>query len=311
MRLTTAFLKLVRLPNLIFIALTQALFQYCIYHPLYDGLIPANDTRQFILLVFASIFIAAGGYIINDYFDINIDQVNKPDRMVVDRIINRRWAIAWHLMLSVTGIILTVLAVPILQKWYLVLANIFCVALLWLYSTSFKKTLLVGNVVISLLTSWTILILFFSKVDFSDAIRSENLSIHAKFFRFSFLYAGFAFISSLIREAIKDMEDIPGDSKYGCRTMPIAWGLNATKVYVAVWLIVLIALLIIIQIYILQFRWWLPVIYSVLLIILPMIFIFYRLFKATSTAHFHSLSNWTKFIMLSGILSMLFFRHYL
>ena len=89
----------------------------------------------------------------------------------------------------------------------------------------------------------------------------------------------FAFIISLIREAIKDMEDMPGDSKYGCRTMPIAWGVNATKVYAAVWLVVLIALLsLVIQIYILQFKWWLPIIvYCMVTIIFPLVIVLVKL----------------------------------
>ena len=163
MRLIAAFLRLVRLPNLFFIALSQVLFQVCIYQTLYRGNIPENDSLHFIFLLLASLFIAAAGYIINDYFDINIDEVNKPHRMVVDKLISRRWAIAWHFMLSVTGIILTTLALPGFQKWYLVLANIFCVALLWFYSTNFKRKLLSGNIIISLLTAWTILIIFFLK----------------------------------------------------------------------------------------------------------------------------------------------------
>src|SRR6185503_16215806 len=121
MRLIAAFLKLVRLPNLFFIALSQVLFQYCIYHPMYEGLIPANDTIHFIFLVLASLCIAAAGYIINDYFDINIDEVNKPKKMVVGKVINRRWAIAWHFMLNSIGLFFTILALPIINKWYLVL----------------------------------------------------------------------------------------------------------------------------------------------------------------------------------------------
>ena len=113
MRLLRAFFKLVRLPNLIFIALTQVLFQYCIYHPIYTDSISDSNTKQFILLVLASLFIAAAGYIINDYFDINIDQVNKPDKLVVDKIIRRRWAIVWHLLLSFIGILCTALALPL------------------------------------------------------------------------------------------------------------------------------------------------------------------------------------------------------
>lgn len=310
MRLIAAFFKLIRLPNLIFIALTQALFQVCIYYPLYKGQIPAHDTRNFVFLVFASLFIAAAGYIINDYFDINIDEVNKPERMVVDKLISRRWAIAWHFMLSIAGVLLTMLAVPIFQKWYLILANIFCVALLWFYSTTFKRKLLLGNITISLLTAWTILLIFFSKVSVTDAFGSD-FDGQPKLFRFAFLYAGFAFIISLVREAIKDIEDMPGDEKYGCRTMPIVWGVNATKVYVAVWMIILIAILVVIQVYVLQFRWWWAVVYCIPCIILPLLYIFVKLFKASSAQDYHKLSTWTKLVMLTGILSMIFFYFYL
>ena len=298
------------MPNLFFMALTQVLFQFCIYHTLYRDSIPANDLVRFILLALASLFIAAAGYIINDYFDINIDEINKPQKMVVDRVIHRRWAIAWHFMLSSAGILLTVLALPFLQKWYLILANILCVALLWLYSTNFKKSLLTGNIVISLLTAWTILIIFFSKFDIADAFGAGNTSNH-KFFKLAILYAGFAFIISLIREAIKDMEDMPGDAKYGGRTMPIVWGVNATKVYVAVWLIVLIAILVILQVYVMQFKWWLTIAYSVPAIIFPLIIILFKLRKSVTTKQFHQLSTLTKLVMFTGILSMIFFYYYL
>ena len=310
MRLTAAFLKMIRLPNLIFIALTQVLFQFCIFYPLYRGNIQPHDTRNFLLLVAASVLIAAAGYIINDYFDINIDEVNKPDRMVVDKFISRRWAIAWHFILSAIAILFTILALPVLQKWYLVLANIFCVALLWFYSTNFKQKLLIGNIAISLLTAWTILLVFFSKLSVGDAFTTDFHG-QPKFFRFAFLYAGFAFMITLIREAIKDIEDMPGDEKYGCHTMPIVWGVNATKVYIAVWMIILIAILMVIQVYVLQFRWWWAVVYCILLIILPLLYIFLKLFKASSIADYHKLSSWTKLVMLTGILSMIFFYFYL
>ena len=309
MRLLGAFLKLVRFPNLIFIALTQVLFQFCIYNPIYNVTIPQTNLVQFILLVVASLLIAGGGYIINDYFDINIDQVNKPEKLVVDKIIRRRWAIVWHLVLSFMGILCTALALPF-HKWYLVLANILCVSLLWFYSTTFKKNLLVGNIVIAILVAWSILIFFFSKLSIADAFGSENPA-NFKFFRFAFLYAGFAFIISLIREAIKDIEDREGDAKYGCRTMPIVWGVSATKVYIAVWLIVLLAAIIIIQVYILQFQWWWVVVYSVFFIIVPLVLLFAKLFPATTQKQFHQLSNLAKLSMLTGILSMLMFRIYL
>jgi 4-hydroxybenzoate polyprenyltransferase len=229
---------------------------------------------------------------------------------VVDKVIHRRWAIAWHFMLSISGIVLTAFAISFFQKWYLVLANICCVALLWFYSTNFKRSLLIGNIVISVLTAWTILIVFFSKVSLSDAVGEGNFSQH-KFFRLAVLYAGFAFIISLIREAIKDMEDLPGDEKHGCRTMPVVWGVNATKVYTAVWLVILIALIVIIQLYILQFKWWLLIVYSIVAVILPLIWVLLKLKESKTTPQFHRLSSITKIIMFTGILSMIFFYFYL
>ncbi len=311
MRLFAAFLKMVRLPNLIFIILIKLLFQFCIYYPWYgQGGIDPRDSFRFVLIVLASVFIAAGGYIINDYFDINIDQVNKPEKMVVDKLIRRRWAIVWHFVFSTMGVLLTALALPLREKWYLLLANIFCVVLLWFYSTTFKKKILIGNIIIAVLTAWTILVIFFLKVSLSQAFGLAHVN-QSKLFRFAFLYAGFAFILTLIREALKDIEDMHGDAQYGCRTMPVLWGVNVTKVYTAVWLIILLILLLVIQAYILQFGWWAAVIYCLLFIIIPVLYIFFKLFKASATADYHRLSSWTKWVMLTGILSMIFFYFYL
>lgn len=304
MKLVTAFSRLVRWPNLVFIVLTQALFYYCIYQPL----LQPNTVRPLLWIIAASVSIAAAGYIINDYFDLNIDQINKPEKNVFAKIIHRRWAILWHFIFSVLGITATAIGVG-LNKWYLILANIACVALLWLYSTSFKRQLLIGNIVISLLTAWTVLILFFAFTSPREAIMG-NSSATIKFFRISFLYAGFAFISSLIREAIKDMEDMEGDEKYGCKTLPIVAGIRATKIYVSIWAVVLLAALVILQFYVLQFQWWYAIMYSVILVIVPLAYLLYKLPKATSVSEFSALSRLSKIIMFTGIISMIFFRIY-
>jgi 4-hydroxybenzoate polyprenyltransferase len=304
MNLVNAFFRLIRWSNLVFIVLTQALFYFCIYYPLYR----VHDFRRLALLILASVMIAAAGYIINDYFDLNIDQVNKPEKNVIDREIKRRWAIFWHLLLSFLGVALTAFAVG-LHYWYLVLANLFCVVLLWLYSTSLKRQLLIGNLVISLLTAWTILVLFFAFSTPSNAFNTAD-PVSVKFFRLAFLYSGFAFIISLIREAIKDMQDIKGDAKYGCKTLPIVAGVRTTKVYVAIWLSVLIATLVILQFYVLQFGWWPSVIYATLLVIAPLIYTLQKLRTATGNKDFGALSSATKWIMLTGIFSMIFFLFY-
>src|SRR6266542_183633 len=125
------------------------------------------------------------------------------------------------------------------------------------------------------------------------------------------LYSGgFAFVISLVREVVKDMEDIEGDRKYGCKTMPILWGINATKVFVAVWLIVLTGTLIIIQIYALRLGWWMSVLYSLVLIVAPLLLIFKKLYLAKTPEDFHRISSLIKFVMFTGILSMIFFKIY-
>lgn len=315
MKLLVAFLKLIRWPNLLFIALTQALFLYCIEQPIFSQASLSTNVhgKYFVLLMLASVFIAAAGNIINDYFDLNIDRINKPNKVVIDRAVKRRSAILWHLLLSGLGI-----AFGFYIDWFtgvrfLGLANMASVLLLFFYSVSLKKKFLIGNVLISLLTAWVILVITYCETNHLLNVFRKGTSLEVdKLSRLTFLYAGFAFIISLVREVIKDMEDIEGDRKYGCKTMPIIWGLNATKVFVAVWLTVLILALVVVQFYVLQFGWWfwLSAGYCLATIVLPLIWIFKKLLSAQSPSDFHQLSSVVKLVMLTGILSMLFFKFY-
>lgn len=311
MKFLQAFIRLVRWPNLLFIGITQTLFVYSIVHPLIysAGAVPNVRGLYFVLLVIASVLIAAGGYIINDYFDLNIDQVNKPDKLVVEKIISRRWVIFWHLILSVTGVALGFYVDWFTRVKFLGVANLICVALLFLYSISLKKKMLVGNVLISLLTAWVILVIGWCET--SNLLQPSLLGSYTeRITRITFLYAGFAFVISLIREVVKDMEDIEGDRKFGCTTMPIVLGINATKVFVAVWLVVLTGALSIVQFYALIIKWWWSAAYSVLFIIIPLIYASKLLFKSNTSVDYYKLSNIIKAIMFTGILSMFFFKFY-
>lgn len=314
MKLIAAFIRMIRLPNLLFIALTQVLFYECIIRIILDPLAisPAIDRVSLLFIILSSVFIAAAGYIINDYFDINIDQVNKPRQNVVDAVVSRRWAMLWHMIISGAGILCSLYVFLRTGFWFIPLVNAFCVFILFLYSLSLKKQLLSGNIMISLLTAWVIMILYLAELKFSgNTISPDGLDASHKIIRLGLLYSAFAFIISLIREAIKDMEDIEGDRKYGCRTMPIVWGINACKTYVGVWLVVLLALVIVSQVYVSQFNWWWPATYSTAFIIVPLGLILIKLFPASTPQQFHRLSSFTKLTMLMGILSMIFFRFYL
>ncbi|MGC4104713.1 UbiA family prenyltransferase [Ferruginibacter sp.] len=162
MKLVTAFLRLVRWPNLVFIAVTQSLFYYCIIRP-FNAAVGGQwlfDTRNLLVLVIASVLIAAAGYIINDYFDLNIDRINKPEKLIVEKVIKRRWAIIWHILLSLTGVLLSIYVDIREHLFWVGFANFICVLLLFGYSVSLKKKFLSGNVLISLLTAWVIIVVF-------------------------------------------------------------------------------------------------------------------------------------------------------
>ena len=130
-------------------------------------------------------------------------------------------------------------------------------------------------------------------------------------FKFAALYAGFAFIISLVREVVKDIEDMEGDARYGCKTMPIMWGIPAAKVFVGVWMVVLAGSIAIIIIYMLQKGWWMYALYSIVLLIIPLITILKTFYKAQNSQAYHKISSQLKLVMLAGILSMLLLKIYL
>lgn len=311
MKLVIAFFKIIRSINLLFIIITQSLFYFIIiYKPLQQaGLKAELNFTNLTLLCLASICIAAAGNIINDYFDINIDHINKPQRIVVDKIISRRWVIFWHLFLSLVGIYCSFyVSFNIKQPW-LAIANSVCVLLLFIYSANFKKQFLIGNVLVSALTAWVILVLVLPEYNFHSGEINHSL-LYDKILRIGILFAIFSFIISLIREIIKDIEDIDGDRRNNCKTMPIIWGLKVTKGFVQILIILLTSCLVIIQLYVLRFAWYLSVTYCLIAIIFPLIILSIKLQKAITVSDFRHLSHLVKLIMLAGISSLFFFWYY-
>ena len=313
MRKLIAFFQLIRYKNLLFIVLTQLFFYGFVIRPSYQKLLtnsPLLNHDLFHWMLIASILIAGGGYIINDYFDLNIDKINKPDKLIVDKEISRRWAMMLHFIMSISGLVITGYVSMKLNNFLLLLLNGIAVILLWVYSTTFKKKLLTGNIIISALTAWVIFMLFFAEINWNSGrlIPVSNLALIA-IYKLAIIYGGFAFIVSLIREVIKDMEDEIGDRKYGCTTMPIVWGINATKVFVAVWIIALFGALCAIMMYALFNKWYLVSVYIILL--LAFIFnIFNNLRKAKSINDYTRLTKDVKILMLAGILSMALYNFY-
>jgi 4-hydroxybenzoate polyprenyltransferase len=306
MKQIAGFFQIIRWQNLVFIALTQFVYFFALIGELS---IPAHITVTHLwmgYLVLASLFIAAGGYVINDYFDVWIDHVNKPDRVVVDNVISRRGVMLLHLLLSTTGLLFSLLVSYQTGIWSILLGNLAVVLLLWLYSTTFKKQLLIGNLIISCMTAWVLIVCYLlvgGRFIYSGDLWSAET---AGFLKKTMLYAGFAFSTTLIREVLKDMEDLTGDSKFGCKTMPIVWGLPVSKMFVAIWIFISAAMLLMLQLLAWNAGWRWSVLYAIIFLITPMLFLLVDVKKANTPSDFSRLSLRMKWIMLAGILSMLF-----
>ncbi|QHS62755.1 geranylgeranylglycerol-phosphate geranylgeranyltransferase [Chitinophaga agri] len=310
MKLLIAFLKLIRYPNLIYIALTQFLLQYCVVAPVlaYNGETPSLSWVSFWLLSLSTVLIAAAGNIINDYFDINIDIINKPEKMVLDKIINRRWAMAWHTIFNMAGVSIGFIVAWRIGVIYLGFTQVICSLILWFYSTSFKRQVMIGNVLISLLTALAVVVVGFYEKQIYESFEAIMSPIGRKLIQVIGVYALFAFIISLIREIVKDLEDMLGDSKDGCRTIPIVWGVNPAKQICYALMLILLVLILLVQIRIAFIGWWPAIIYLVLLVQAPVFYIYALLRKAHLQEHYHKVSSLVKWLMLTGILSMIFFK---
>lgn len=308
MNLAAAFLRLVRFPNLVFIACTQALFYFCIMVPqqtAFPGSVLSLGRIDFFLVMAASVLIAAGGYVINDYFDLNIDKINRPDTLVIEKVIKRRWAMVWHLICSISGLLLSFHISMRINNILPALFNSLVVLMLWMYSTSFKRQLLIGNIIISLLTAWVVLVLYVCEAGMRFVRADRNqLGLIVSIYKMAILYGGFAFMSSLIREVVKDMEDMHGDAKYACRTMPIVWGIRASKIFTSVWLVVLFFSVFALAAYSFIIQRWILGIYLAIGVMFPLLVALFRLRVASDIGDYTQLSRLVKFVMLSGILSM-------
>ncbi len=277
--LMKSFLRLIRAGNLLIIVLTQYLVRIFLVGPKEDWLRHLTDFR-FFLLSLSTVLIAAAGYIINDYYDIKIDTINKPRRVVIGRIMRRRHAMVTHSAFNALGI-----GLGLLVGLKVAAVNLVAAFVLWLYSNQLKRLPFIGNFTVALLTAASLLVIILY------APRNGFLVVS---------FAVFAFFISLIREIIKDMEDLRGDATFGCQTLPIVWGIRRTKsllyILIGSFLVILFTLSFYLQEWI--------VFYFSLFVFLPTAWLTWRLVRADTRKEFGYLSTWCKIIMLSGVLSM-------
>ena len=231
-------------------------------------------------MVLSTVIIAAAGYYINDYYDIKIDLINKPEKVIVGNTIKRRPVMIAHTTLNAMGIFLGTMV-----SLWIGAINLFCAFLLWLYSNQLKRMPLVGNFVVAALTGSTLLVLlaYYRTVDLLTMV-----------------YALFAFGITLIREIIKDIEDMEGDANYDGQTLPVVWGLRRTKV-------VLFAIIVPFVFYLMVFLLKVQNLYLLYyfgFLTIPFLHFLYVLVMADTKKQFAYLSSYCKWLIIAGIFSM-------
>ncbi|OEK02519.1 hypothetical protein BFP97_13750 [Roseivirga sp. 4D4] len=270
------YLKLVRGFNLFMVALTQYLTAIFLIGGAENWYQTLTD-KGFFLLVSSTVMITGAGYLINDYYDVKIDLINKPQRVVVGKDLKRRWVIAGHTALNLGAV-----AMGFSLSITIGIINFGASFLLWLYSNQLKRLPFVGNLSIALLTGTTLILV-------SEYFGDKKYLI--------LCYAVFAAFITLIREIIKDMEDMKGDERFGCRTVPIVFGIAKTK-----WIIYVIAAGFLTTVFLMisHISMILPITLTVALI-----FLIFGLIKADTVKAYHQLSTLSKVIMLLGVISMI------
>ncbi len=310
------FLKLVRWQNLIIVILTMVLMRYAVIEPLLSKInvtligglsreLPMelqSPWYEFALLVVATVFITAGGYVINDYFDIKTDLINRG-KVIVGTKIPRREAMMWHNILNIIGV-----AAGFYISWkagYFWLGTLFLIVsgLLYFYSASYKRQFLIGNIIVAFLTAMVpMLVVVFEwpalyKYYKVNAIAMPDLKI---LFYWIGGFALFAFLTTLTREVIKDIEDFEGDKAYGRNTVPVIIGIRASKIVSVILILITIILLYLVWYFFINDK--ITLLYLSLAIVLPLLIAIYQVIRSHEKQLFRRASNLIKLVMLSGIL---------
>jgi 4-hydroxybenzoate polyprenyltransferase len=310
------FLKLVRWYNLIIVILTMVMMRYFIVAPLIGklsvilsgangGEVPMTiqfHLFNFILLILATVFLTAGGYVINDYFDIKTDLINKG-KVIVGTRVPRREAMMWHNIFNIAGVV-----IGFYISWrsgYFWLGSMFLIVsgLLYFYSASYKRQFLIGNIVVAVLVGMVpLLVVIFEwpAIYRHYSVITDNMPNIDFIFYWVGGFALFAFLTTLTREIIKDIEDFEGDIAYGRNTIPVVMGITSAKIISVALIVITIALLFLTWHLFISDR--ITLIYMSVLIVIPLLWVIYRVVISSSLKQLHGASRIMKVVMLTGIL---------
>jgi 4-hydroxybenzoate polyprenyltransferase len=284
------------------LAFMQVLFRYAF---LKQQNIPlALADWQYGLLVLSTVLLAAAGYVINNIYDVATDTINKPEDVVIGKGISETAAYNIYITLNITGVAIGFLLSNIILRPGFASLFILIASLLYFYATTLKQIMILGNFVVALLLSISVLII--GVFDIFPAVNSENQAHMASLFSILTDYALFAFMINFIREIIKDIEDVNGDYNQGMNTLPIAIGINrAAKIALGCAIIPFILCLLYINTYFIGHKLLIATFYAFIFVLAPLLYFIVKIFSAKSKKDFHHLSTVLKLILFFGILSIL------
>ncbi|MDD2986565.1 geranylgeranylglycerol-phosphate geranylgeranyltransferase [Flavobacterium sp.] len=296
------YLSLVRYQNLILLALMQLVFRYGFLE--HEMVVLALNDWQYLLLVLATVLIAAAGYVINDIFDQEADAINRPNHQLVGKSISETAAYNLYVGLNLIGVGLGFYLSNVIEKPSFATIFIFIAACLYFYATTLKGIILVGNFVVAFILALSVLII--GVFDLYPMTFHGNQNQMRVLFSILTDYAVFAFLINFIREIIKDAEDVKGDFNQGIQTLPIILGINRTaKVIFGLLLIPVLLVFWYINTYLMQNELYLAVIYLLVLVLSPLLYSLVKSWNAKTIKEFHHLSQILKIIIFFGICSIL------
>ncbi|MBT0608897.1 geranylgeranylglycerol-phosphate geranylgeranyltransferase [Aequorivita echinoideorum] len=297
------YLKLIRYQNLLLIALVQIFIKYGLFNPF--GAHTILNDFGFILLLVATLCIAAGGNIINDIYDVAIDRINKPEKLLIGKKISEKSAFRFYILLNMLGVgigfyLSNAIGRPAFSAMFIIFS-----ALLYLYASYLKGILLIDNILISALVAMSLLIV--PVFDILPVINAGNRPLQIGIFKIVWHYTLFAFLINFIREIVKDIQDINGDKNGNLNTLPIAIGRKRTNGIVFI-LGVLAIFGSVFYTYNFLYNHTFLMLYFLFFVIAPLLYFCYAVWDAKTKKNYALLSNLLKIIMLLGMCSIPLFQ---
>ncbi|MEM6517427.1 MAG: geranylgeranylglycerol-phosphate geranylgeranyltransferase [Bacteroidota bacterium] len=292
-------LNLIRWKNLALIILVHVLIKYALLEAF--EVLTVLDNLHFFLLTLSTICIAAAGNIINDIYDVDTDKVNRPNKLIIGKSISEKLAYNLFFGFNIAGVLIGFYLSNHIGKPTFFGIFVIISLLLYVYASYLKQTILIGNLVVSFLVAMSVLIV--GIFDIIPAIFPQNRASQLTFFNIIFDYAVFAFLVNLVREILKDIQDIDGDYKAGMNTLPIAIGRErANKIAFAISLIPIGALIYYLAAYLYKQQF--AILYFLIFVIAPLVYASIKILSAKDKKDYATLSTIYKLILLLGMISM-------